>query len=123
MKQKGNNFPANTGPVPSINCVSAGMCTSGRTHKSPIASSAMVPILMKADRTDLFAHDLAEALAAATHRADEHREVLNGAAENHADHDVERGRKVPELRREDRSDERSRAGDGGEMVTENDPAI
>ena len=29
MKAKGKTLPANTGPVPSMNCVSAGMCSGG----------------------------------------------------------------------------------------------
>jgi len=50
MKQNGNSFPANTGPVPSMKRVSAGRCTSGRTQSRPAASRTTVPILMNADR-------------------------------------------------------------------------
>ena len=43
MKAKGNTFPANTGPVPSIKRVSGGMCSVGRRATIPSASSEMVP--------------------------------------------------------------------------------
>ncbi len=45
MKQNGKTLPAKTGPVPSMNRVSAGRCTSGRTQSRPTAS--------KHDRSDL----------------------------------------------------------------------
>ena len=50
MKQNGNSLPANTGPLPSMNCVSAGSCTGGCTASRPAASIATVPILMNAER-------------------------------------------------------------------------
>ena len=31
MNANGNSLPANTGPVPSMNCVSAGICSGGST--------------------------------------------------------------------------------------------
>ena len=62
-----------------------------------------------ADRADLLAHHLAEALAVAAHRADQDREVLHRAAEHDADQDVERAGQVAELRREDRARRAARA--------------
>ena len=50
MNRNGNRLPAQTGPVPSTNLVTAGICRSGRTIMMPIASSRMVPILRKVDR-------------------------------------------------------------------------
>ena len=47
MKAKGNIFPANTGPVPSTNRVSAGMCSVGCSATIPTASSPMVPSFTK----------------------------------------------------------------------------
>src|SRR5215468_9789581 len=42
--------PDQTGPVPSINLVTAGICRSGRTMRIPRARSSMVPILRKVER-------------------------------------------------------------------------
>ena len=50
MNRKGNRLPDQTGPVPSTNCVTAGICRSGATIRMPIASATMVPILRKVDR-------------------------------------------------------------------------
>ena len=50
MNRNGNNPPAQTGPVPSTYLVIAGICKSGRTMMTPIASSATVPTLRKVER-------------------------------------------------------------------------
>jgi len=50
MNRNGNNPPDHTGPLPSTNLVSAGICKSGRTMTTPIASSRIAPILRKVDR-------------------------------------------------------------------------
>ena len=50
MKQKGKMVPANTGPVPSMKRVRAGMWMSGRTSRMPAARARTTPTLMKADR-------------------------------------------------------------------------
>ncbi len=50
MNRNGNRLPAQTGPLPSTNRVTAGICRSGRTIRMPIASSTMVPTLRKVDR-------------------------------------------------------------------------
>ncbi len=46
MNAKGKSFPANTGPVPSTNRVSAGICNGGSTIRMPNASSTTVPTFM-----------------------------------------------------------------------------
>ena len=50
MKRNGNRLPDQTGPVPSMNLVTAGIFNSGWTRMMPTASSAMVPTLRKVDR-------------------------------------------------------------------------
>ena len=50
MNRNGNTLPAHTGPLPSMNLVTAGICRSGRTMMMPIAKSAMVPTLRKVER-------------------------------------------------------------------------
>ena len=50
MKAKGNSFPANTGPVPSTNAVTAGSFSGGSTSKMPRASRRMTPTFMKVER-------------------------------------------------------------------------
>jgi len=50
MKRNGNTLPAQTGPLPSMNLVTDGICKSGRTIMIPTANSAMVPILRKVER-------------------------------------------------------------------------
>ena len=72
---------------------------------------------------DLFLHHLAERFAAATHRSEEHDHVVNRAAKCGPDQNPKCARQKTKLRREHRPDERSRPGDGGEVVTENHPAI
>ena len=49
-KTKGNNLPPNIGPVPSINCVSAGILISGRNAIIATANKTMVPILRNVER-------------------------------------------------------------------------
>ena len=43
INKNGNKFPENTGPVPSINFETAGICKSGATIKIPIANPTIVP--------------------------------------------------------------------------------
>ncbi|MNR66832.1 hypothetical protein D3C85_1905390 [compost metagenome] len=50
MNRNGNRLPDHTGPVPSTNCVSAGIFSSGATTTMPIARPTMVPIFRKVDR-------------------------------------------------------------------------
>src|SRR5262249_10105656 len=53
----------------------------------------------------------------------ENAEVLHCSAEHHAEQDPERAREIPELRRQGRTDERSGAGDGREVMPEHHPAV
>ena len=50
MNRKRNRLPFQTGPVPSVNWVRAGIFSSGMTIRMPIARPMMVPILRKVDR-------------------------------------------------------------------------
>lgn len=50
MNRNGNRLPFQTGPVPSVNWVRAGIFRSGMTIRMPIARPMMVPILRKVDR-------------------------------------------------------------------------
>jgi hypothetical protein len=50
MNANGNTLPANTGPVPSVNCVSAGIWSGGNTIRIPTASASTTPIFTNADR-------------------------------------------------------------------------
>ncbi|MNG40818.1 hypothetical protein D3C84_1296050 [compost metagenome] len=50
MNRNGNRPPFHTGPVPSVNWVSAGIFSSGMVTRMPIARATMVPILRKVDR-------------------------------------------------------------------------
>ncbi len=47
IKQKGNTGPANTGPVPSMNLVRAGIFKCGERMMMATPSSATQPIFMK----------------------------------------------------------------------------
>jgi hypothetical protein len=50
MKAKGKSVPANTGPVPSVNRVSAGICRGGSATRMPAASAITTPIFTNAER-------------------------------------------------------------------------
>ena len=50
MNRNGNNAPDQTGPEPSMNRVSAGICKAGCITTMPMASPTMVPILRKVER-------------------------------------------------------------------------
>ena len=47
MKQNGNSLPGTTGPEPSMNDETAGIRSSGRRIRVPIASAKIVPSFMK----------------------------------------------------------------------------
>ena len=76
-----------------------------------------------AELAHFLAGHLAERFAVAPHRAEQNHEVLHAAAQHGADDHPERAGQIAELRGEHRADQRSRAGDGGEMVAEDDPFI
>ena len=72
---------------------------------------------------DFFLRHLSQRFAVAPQRAEEDREILNRAAEDHADHEPKRAGQEAELRGEHRSHQRSRASDGCEVVAEQHPAV
>ena len=75
------------------------------------------------DVTDLLLGHLAERLAIAAQRAEENREVLDRAAEHHADDEPQGPWEEAELRRKHGSNEWSGPGNRGEVVTEQHPAV
>ena len=50
MNTNGKTLPPKIGPVPSTNCVTAGILTSGFKMTMAIASAMIVPIFMNVDR-------------------------------------------------------------------------
>jgi hypothetical protein len=50
MNRNGKSPPDQTGPLPSMNGVSAGILSGGATTAIPIASATIAPILRKVDR-------------------------------------------------------------------------
>jgi hypothetical protein len=50
MNTKGNTLPPKIGPVPSTNCVTAGIFTAGFRITIAIASATIVPIFMNVER-------------------------------------------------------------------------
>jgi hypothetical protein len=50
MNANGKSLPAKTGPVPSMNGVSAGSRSGGSTIRMPRARRRMVPIFMNVER-------------------------------------------------------------------------
>ncbi|MNC84159.1 hypothetical protein D3C81_1758470 [compost metagenome] len=50
INRNGNKPPFHTGPVPSVNCVNAGILSSGIVTRIPTASATIVPILRNVDR-------------------------------------------------------------------------
>ena len=50
MNANGNSLPANTGPVPSMNCVTAGIFSVGISRMIATPSTMIVPIFRNADR-------------------------------------------------------------------------
>ena len=50
MNAKGKSLPANTGPLPSMNCVTAGILSGGITKMIAMPRNVMVPTFMNVDR-------------------------------------------------------------------------
>ena len=76
-----------------------------------------------ADLADFLARHLPQRFAVAPQRAEQDHEILHRAAEHRADHDPQRARQIAELRGQRGPHQRSRSGDGREMVAEHDPLI
>ena len=68
-------------------------------------------------------NDIAQRAAVSTGRECEYDKILNGTGEDDPGQDPERSGKIAHLSREHRPDQRSCAGDGGEMVAEQDESI
>ena len=118
------------GMVAAMVNVPQGLPLSAFTTTSATTASRMIMISRtvikrgeSADFADLFAGHLAERFAVAAHGAEQDHEILHGAAEHRADDDPERAGQIAELRGERGADQRTGAGDGGEMVAEDDPFI
>src|SRR5262249_45273762 len=75
------------------------------------------------ERADLVLRHLPERAPVASQAATENAEVLHCSAEYHAEEYPESAREIPELRRQDRTDERPGAGDGREVMPEHHPAV
>ena len=65
--------------------------------------------------------DVGERLAAAAHRRPQHDRVVHRAGETDARDQPDQARRVAELRRQHRADQRARAGDRREVVAEHHP--
>jgi hypothetical protein len=50
MNANGKRLPANTGPLPSMNCVTAGILSGGITNRIATPRIVMVPTFMNVDR-------------------------------------------------------------------------
>ncbi|MNP52885.1 hypothetical protein D3C76_1473070 [compost metagenome] len=50
INRNGNRLPVQTGPVPSMNLVRAGIVRVGRIIRIPIARPTIVPIFRKVER-------------------------------------------------------------------------
>ncbi|MDH6448974.1 hypothetical protein M2155_001382 [Streptomyces sp. SAI-119] len=72
---------------------------------------------------DLVTGHLPERLAVPAHGQEQHDHVLHGAREDHSGDDPQGAGQVAHLGREDRADQRSGAGDRGEVVPEEDPLV
>jgi hypothetical protein len=75
------------------------------------------------DLAHLGLDQVAQRAAVAAHRHEQHDEVLHGAGEHDAGQDPQHARQIAHLRGQDRSYERSCAGDGGEVVAEQHVAV
>ena len=118
------------GMVAAMVKVPQGLPFSAFTTTSATTASRMTMMMQHgdqrdeaADLADLLARHLAERFAVAAHGGEQDDEILHGAAQHRADDDPERARQIAELRGQHRSDQRSRAGDGGEVVAEDDPFV
>jgi hypothetical protein len=67
-------------------------------------------------------HDVGQGSAAASGRGPEDHRVVDRAGEHHPGHQPDQARGVTKLRRQHRPDQGAGAGDGREVVPEEDPA-
>ncbi len=76
-----------------------------------------------ADGAELIARHLPEALAIAARGNEQHRHVLHAATEHRADDQPQRARQVTELHGESGTDQWAGAGNRGEVMAEQHPAL
>ena len=76
-----------------------------------------------ADRSDFLGRHPAERAAVALQRVAEDHEILDASAEHRADDDPDGRRQIAELCGQHRADQRTGAGDRGEMMAEGDPLL
>ena len=89
------------------------------TMMSRVAISAAVPPMT----TEFLAGHLAQGASAAAHGEEHDEVVLDGAGEDDADDDPDGAGQVAHLGGEDRAHQGAGAGDGGEVVAEEDVAV
>ena len=118
------------GMVAAIVNVPHGLPFSAFTTTSATTASRMTMIsstVTSADEAahfaDLLARHLPQRFPVAPHGSEQNHEVLHAPPRHGADDDPQRPRQVSELRRQHRSDQRPRTGDGGEVMAEHDPFI
>jgi hypothetical protein len=73
--------------------------------------------------SELGTGNLRQGAASTTRARHQDHEIVHGAAEHHPEQDPEETRQEPELRREDRTDQRPRPGDGRKMMAEQHPLV
>ena len=76
-----------------------------------------------ADDAEFLAGHLAQGPAAAAHGEEQDQVVLDGAGQDDADDDPDGAGQVAHLGGDDRAHQRAGAGDGGEVVAEEDVAV
>src|SRR6185503_17984575 len=75
------------------------------------------------DRIQFLFDHLAEGFATPAHGSEKDHEILDRASESDADQNPDGAGKVTKLRGEDGADKRAGAGNGGEVVAEDDPLV
>ena len=114
----------NTVKVPQGLPISALTTTSASTASTMTQISSMpMPAIAAGDGSHLGADHVAERAAVASRGQEQHGHVLHGAGEHDPREDPERAGQITHLRGQHRADQRSGAGDGGEMVAEQHVAV
>ncbi|MNU63105.1 hypothetical protein D3C71_523500 [compost metagenome] len=72
------------------------------------------------DAAHFFANHVTQGATVAAGGHEQDHEILNGTRQHHTGDQPERAGQIPHLRRQHRTDQRPRAGDGREVVTEED---
>ena len=124
--QKPMNMPS--GMVMATVNVPHTLSASALTNATPRPASAITRMkriaiaAMKPDeRADLLLDDVGQRLAAAAGRGPQHHRVVDRAGEATSGDEPDEARRVAELRRQHRADQRAGAGDGREVMAEHHP--